>query len=418
LTLYRDALRALPQGTEPALELELWTKLGDLSLHKLDQRDTAIAAYEVVTSLEPDDLQRREQLLELYLQEGDSRRGDAIEELQVLLSRQPDRPAVYRLLADLYRAEGNVDGAFLAASALAFLEMADPEDAEVLALGDNAGLPLGRSRLTTESWLKELSHHAEDRHLQAAFARAMSQFGLAVAQPLAAFGLDPKTRVDLATDHRAPARVVQYAVDLLGFERAPALYIDEEEGGGVRIASILENGQLAPALIVGLPWSLEQDERLLSFEIGRALSYLRPERLCLAAFPTLPGLKSALESMTGQGKWTPLLQKGLGTAGLEELRELIGGGDAQTLLVRVTAFRDAADHTASRAGLLLCGDLQVAATALTRSHGALTTLPVRDRLRELLAFSVSLAHLKLRRHVGLALENGALADTGYRPSQQ
>ena len=53
--------------------------------------ESALAAFEVAVSLDPDNMDRHEQLANLYLEAGDARRPDAIDELQILIQANPDR---------------------------------------------------------------------------------------------------------------------------------------------------------------------------------------------------------------------------------------------------------------------------------------------------------------------------------------
>jgi len=59
------------------------------------------------------------------------------------------------------------------------------------------------------------------------------------------------------------------------------------------------------------------------------------------------------------------------------------------------------DLTASRVGLILANDLETAARIIATETGVQSTLTVKDRLRELLAYSVSEEYFSVRRHLGL-----------------
>lgn len=70
----------------------------------------------------------------------------------------------------------------------------------------------------------------------------------------------------------------------------------------------------------------------------------------------------------------------------------------------IAGWRNTTDLTANRAGLILCNDLQVAARRVAVETGGLSTLPARDRLRDLLAYSVSEGYFAVRRHLGLTVD--------------
>ncbi len=70
----------------------------------------------------------------------------------------------------------------------------------------------------------------------------------------------------------------------------------QEGGEGLRVA---QHGgarrraqRLVPSLLVGSPQLNKTDERELSFEIGKRMAYLRPERFATLALGTLPSSRS------------------------------------------------------------------------------------------------------------------------------
>src|SRR5206468_11542774 len=103
---YRKMIKRLPAQGFDDLRLRLWNSLGEVSLRRLDDREMATTAFEVASSLEPENLQRHETLADLYMQAGPDRMDKAIAEHQLLVARSPDRLASYRALAKLYRDSG------------------------------------------------------------------------------------------------------------------------------------------------------------------------------------------------------------------------------------------------------------------------------------------------------------------------
>jgi hypothetical protein len=75
----------------------------------------------------------------------------------------------------------------------------------------------------------------------------------------------------------------------------------------------------------------------------------------------------------------------------------------------ITGWRSATDLTANRVGLILCNDLETAARLVATEPGAMTTLAAKDRLRDLLAFSVSEGYFAVRRHLGIHVREEASA---------
>ena len=59
--------------------------------------------------------------------------------------------------------------------------------------------------------------------------------------------------------------------------------------------------------------------------------------------------------------------------------------------------------------MILSNDLETAARLVATETGALSTLPAKDRLRDLLAFSVSEGYFAVRRHLGIHVREEASA---------
>src|SRR5262249_33437286 len=70
---YRKMIKRLPAQGPVDLRLRLWNSLGEVSLRRLDDREMATTAFEVASSLEPENLQRHETLADLYMQAGPDR---------------------------------------------------------------------------------------------------------------------------------------------------------------------------------------------------------------------------------------------------------------------------------------------------------------------------------------------------------
>ena len=69
----------------------------------------------------------------------------------------------------------------------------------------------------------------------------------------------------------------------------------------------------------------------------------------------------------------------------------------------VAHWRSATDLTANRVGLILCNDFETAARMIATEAPGQSTIGAKDRLRDLLAYSVSEQYFKVRRHLGLCV---------------
>ena len=412
---FRRQLTRVADAAPPETLLALWTRLGDLCLDQLDDREAATAAYQVAGELAPDDAARHEQLVELYLAAGSARRREAIVELQWLIGRSPNRVELYKALAPLYVAERELDKAWCVAQVLVFLGAASDDEHALFERFRAPGFAPAARRLTEELWHKAITHPAEDRELGAVFAATGP--AIAPAQPIRAFGLAPDDRIDLVHDARALPRIVRDVADVLAIEPAPMVW--RSDGDGLRVANTLgERARPVPSLLVGaLPTS--PDERALAFEVGKRLAYLRPERFVALAIATLPRLEAGFAAVRRASQPdapadgpidaqinTPVDADGLVArlrAGVPALILEQVGALAASVAERpdaVAAWRAATDLTANRAGFVVANDLETAARAIATEGTTLSGLAVHERLSDLLGYAASERYFAVRRHLG------------------
>ncbi|MBA3541286.1 MAG: tetratricopeptide repeat protein, partial [Deltaproteobacteria bacterium] len=413
--------------------LELWTRLGDVCLDHLGDTEAATEAYQVACELAPDDVQRHEQLADLYLEAGEARRQEAIAELQFLLGHEPDRVELYKALANLYRAEHELDKAWCVAQALVFLGAASDEEKTLyLKFRGDKFVPAPR-RLTEELWQKSIIHPKEDRHVGAIFASTLNALAAGTAQPITAFGLQADARTDLDRDPRAVSRIVKYVSGVLAIDPAPMVWL-QEGGDGLRVANTVglgaERQRLVPTLLIGSPQIGKTDERELAFEVGKRMAYLRPERFVTLALTTLPKLEAAFAASVlasgarvnaengspfadGVGdeakKMATLLRSQVPAPLLEQVSDLSNKLSGRVGNGLISAWRTATDLTANRVGFIVANDLETAAKAIATEGAALSSLSVKDRLRDLLAFAVSEPYFQVRRHLGQHVRGEASA---------
>src|SRR6185295_13300676 len=82
--------------------LRLWDRLAELCL-ALDRREDAVAAFEVALQLDPENLERRQRLADLYLDADPKHAASAITQHQLVLRGNKRRVASYEALRTLYR---------------------------------------------------------------------------------------------------------------------------------------------------------------------------------------------------------------------------------------------------------------------------------------------------------------------------
>ncbi len=403
--------------------LELWTKLGD-TCADMGDTEAATEAYQVACELAPDDIQRHEQLADLYLEAGEARRAEAIGELQFLLAHAPERVELYKALASLYRAEHELDKAWCVAQALVFLQAASDEERMLYEKFRPRTFTPAPRRLTEELWSKAIIHPREDKHVGAIFSSTLGAIASGTAQPITAFGLSPDGRADLDRDTRPVSRIVKYVSGVLAIDPSPMVWL-QEQGDGLRVANTVGLGadrqKLVPSLLVGPQLLSKSDERELAFEVGKRMAYLRPERFVTLAVGTLPKLEAAfsaavlasgakLRSHDGQPyaaqsdearSLASSLQKQVPGPLLEQVGELSSKLSGRLGNGLISTWRAATDLTANRVGFIVANDFEIAARGIATEGASLSSMSVKERLRDLLAYAVSEQYFAVRRHLGL-----------------
>ena len=393
----------------PEILLPLWGRLGDICLEHLHDSEAAIAAFEVAASLDAEDLARREQLADLYLEAGESRRDDAIDELQVLVTHQPERIELYRALSELYGAGGDLDKSFCLAQTLCFLGAATEAEAALFESHRPEQFTVAKRRLTEELWLKDIAHRREDRHVSAIFSSVVTELAATTAQPMSAFNAAPE-----GPESATPvSKVFHYATKVLALSPEPRLSF-AKEGEGLRVANAAASGKLAPMIVIGGSHAEKRDERELAFELGRRLAHCRPERYASYALPTAARLEKAFYSAIeaagvevpndhGDPKLAAQLKETVPTAVLEQVAFVARQMDIGERNGVIPVWQAAVELTADRVGFILCNDLATAARLVATDAASSAHLSAKDRLRNLLGYSVSEHYFAVRRHLGLSI---------------
>jgi len=237
------------------------------------------------------------------------------------------------------------------------------------------------------------------------------------AQQHQAVGIKRKDRVDVGRDDRPTLRVLRYVAETLGLP-APDLFFTDAETHGLSLLNLQEKGLLTPALLIGQGFAQRCSEGDLIFEVGKRMAFLRPERFLRSALPS-PGaldvtLRAALAlagAPIGNGahngevdRLTDHLRRLVPRPAAEQLtvvgRKLLA---ARGEVIDMEAWMAAADMTAARVGFVLANDLGLAARMIATEPAGGSPLPAKQRLRDLLAYSVSEDYFAVRKFLGLAL---------------
>jgi tetratricopeptide (TPR) repeat protein len=433
---YRRQLKRLPAEAPTELKLRLWDALAAVAIKHLKNRESAVLALEVAASLDRDNFARQEQLAQMYHEAGPQAVNKTIAQHQMLVSKKPDRIASYQALAPLFYQTGAHDRMWCVAAALVYLGKADAPLASFYESYRPTQLPSAAGKMNEELWRKIL-HPAEDPYVSALLALLAPAIAMSSASPHKAIGVDRSDRVDLsgaAWPHAAALRYVANTIEGI----LPDVFLKKDAPGTVSIVNLKEKNTLTPALVVGPGFEQWTRQSEVIFDLAKRMVLMRSERFPRFALGTPALLEIALRAglllggcPIGNGphgdevdKMAKLLDPLLSSALRAELKVVArkfveARGDRLDLLGWIVA----SDLTAARAALALCGDLGAAARVLAVEPSGQSPLSARERINDLLAFSVSEDHFAVRAALGLhvnltppAPEAGSLATAKRRMS--
>lgn len=406
---------------DPELRLRLWSELGNVATEQLADAALAIEAFEEVLQLSPDDLAAREHLATLYTEGGPAYLDQAIAMHQGLLAENPDRLSSYRALSRLYALAGAPDERFCVASTLTFLRKADPEIEAFWARHQPRHMPRAQSQFDDDMW-QRIAHPDEDPLVGALLAVIGPVIAAARAQTHAAVGLRRKDRADLGANGKPALRTVAYVSETLDMT-PPDVFVRDSDGAestGATVLTIQERGVLRPALILATTLAGQRSESHpdLLFELAMTLALLRPERLSRQALGSPVAVAHAVGAALLLGGSDMLPAKD--AAEVERMVTTVRRHASRVQLAEIVAVAErvraergdvidarrwvaGVDLTAARVALLLSGDLRAAARVLSADRLWSSPLTAKQRLKDLLAFSVSDEYFYCRKRLGFAV---------------
>ena len=298
-----------------------------------------------------------------------------------------------------------------AASLLALLNQASPEERTYYREYQPEDLPTLSNRLQDEQWSHLLIHDEMNQTISAIFAVIGNAISSAKGQNHSQLGLDPTAALDVTTDTSSFAGFVNFAAGAMGIAPPPLFYHQGQKGG-------FDLATTNPPCIVAERGAKELRDRMgTAFTLGQQLTLCRSglyvrkvvesgtelSAWLLASIksfvPTLPVPSDLAGPVSDK---LPSLRS-LDTYSLERLQGHVQSFVAKTTDVNLKRWARSVDYTMDRSGLLLCGDIAVAVRMLkeqVKDKGVLA-----DRLRALTLFTISDEHFQLRNHLGTALKN-------------
>jgi hypothetical protein len=335
---------------------------------------------------------------------------DPLDRLRAKIVRDPTNSKLFSALYDSCERAGDADGACRAARALVVLNAATREQARVANTAQD-GLIAPRRSLTMDHWLDELTHPS---------LSVVTSHILSLVTPAALVGraatlqrdkklppLVEADRQDVAKSTVTAVRALGWAATVLGMP-APSVFADTaRDVGYAHVPALPPYSLLGRRVLSGCT------PREHAFLAGRHLSYYRAEFFARVLFPDVAELETLFLAALSIGNpalplaeharsrvqplvdaLTPLLE----ARQVDELRRQFKTFAAEGGRTNLMHWGEGVDKTATRAGLVLCDDLSIAARTLEREEG-----PHGPLLTDLLAFSVSAQYGTLRQHLEIAI---------------
>ncbi|HEY1695282.1 MAG TPA: hypothetical protein VGG39_24105 [Polyangiaceae bacterium] len=386
-------------------------KLGVLRRDKTRDVQGAIEAFTGAVSCKPGDVDSRAMLADVHLARGDD--AQAVLEFERVALHAPTRTSTYGRLFALHQRAGRVDRAWLAGNALEELGAADMDQQLVVDQFRREG-PIRPARSLDDVGWDELLRAPGADDVAAQVLRAIVDAAAAIrveelrdAKRLVALSA---RRKQSATSTVSVVRSFQWAAQVLGVP-VPELYVMENVPGGIAAAQVaVPSTALGPDVLRGLT------TKDLAFLAGRHLTYYRREHYVLVHYPTMNELAGLfLGAVTLVMKDLPvpghlsevvarrrkLLGRSLADGDRKLLEAAVKRLDARDGRVDFAAWIRSVELTAQRAGLLLCGDLRVAAARLAGETRNIGDLSLEQKRGDLLAFCASEKLARARASLGV-----------------
>lgn len=417
----RARLKALPEGAPPAKHLELFSRLGEVYEAQNDSK-TALMAFHQAARLaaaagESEDAvrKRHEKAMRLAISLGDDELDKAVHHGHALIAAAPMEFETYHRLVELYLKMNRRDRARAVARTLKFLKQADEAELEIADAGQ-AGAQ-ARGTISRELWRQAVYPPGTDARLCDLFALVWPVVAAREGRTLAHHRTrrDARTEVSIQSP-TAIARYLAHACQVLDAP-VPDLYI-QDELGGFKVDALADtesgaNRTVYPCVLAGRDATAETGEAGLKFRCGRVIARTKPEHILSAVLSSAAGLRHTvwgavqgtgvdasvpLDCKSEAAAYGEMMGKFLQPSRLDQLRQIAakavrsGDVDARPWLIGVA-------YATTRAGFILCDSLETAAQILTREGDEGSAVSAKDRVRDLIAYSVSEGYLRVRKEL-------------------
>lgn len=418
---YRSMLKRLQTSTSAdderfgPVKYMLWEGLGEIYRSRLKHMQSAIQAFEMASELKPDSEKLHLILAELYDVVQDA--AGSIKHHRRIILNDPFKMESYRSLFKAYIHSKAYDKAWCMASALSFLQSANETEERFYQeyLGNN--LKAAKAKFSPDAF-RRVYHPEQDMIISVIMQQLFVVFAPAYARDLRDLGLHKKKDLLDPNGELHFCKIYSYVAERLapvGLIPTPQLYLRRDQAIGMLNANVIPT-----SFVVGADMFQGKDERELAFLCAKRLGWMLPQHYLgscghpteylkawfMAAMhitdpslgidrtlgPSGPSLIQAIQEAERR-------QPGLTLQIQKLMRQFLSSGKNPNLSHWLTTV----DHTTNRLGLLLCGDLKKAIVCIKNDSISIGKATIKERIRELVLFSISEEYFELRAQMGLAI---------------
>ena len=412
---YRKMLFRVKDRGKNEVEYSLAHGLGLIYRDRLKDPVQAIEAFKLAMAKKPDEIVERQILAELY--EATEQTELAVEQQTEMLKRDATRVEPYRALYRLYHASHQYDEAWCMSAALAFLRKAEDDEKQFFEDYRPQGLLAVKAKVDNNAWVKNLFHDDVNTPISKIFEMLAGPALVAKFDDLKRQNklpnLDPKFKQDPATSTVTFAKTFGWAAQVLSIANMPQLYVRSDQPGALANAVAQP-----PAVVAGQAVLTGFQPQELTFICGKLLTMYRGEFFIKTLFPTQTELEVLLYSgikiarpdfalpPAQQAQVMPVAQvlaSKMQPMQVEVLKSAVKLFFEQGAKVNLKKWLQGVESTSTRAGLLLCADLEIARKIIQQEPQMPGDLSPAEKMKELLVFSVSPKYFALRKALGIAI---------------
>jgi tetratricopeptide (TPR) repeat protein len=423
---YRDMIKRMPKQGSPTfhkIQVGLFDGLGEIYRSRLKHYQSATQAFEIAQQLDPknevrpDGTDRAEILAELYLVAGPEYTDKAVEQHMRMLRNEPFKYDSYKALRRIYMDAHQYDKTWCVCNTLAFLKKADADELQFYEQYKPRGLVKAKNVMSPDTWGK-LTHPDENRYISAIFGAVWQGVAAMKAFPHKDFGVKRKDRRQLPGDPLMFSKLFYYVGQVLNVPMPEVFLVEDNKPADIQLANAIEKSELCPSFVVRPHLLQGKSEREIAFLSARRLTFMRPEYYLKMLLPTNTELKvvvlSAIVMVQPRfpvppdmvqlvQQYLPEMQKRMPPQLLEQLGAVVGRFVQAAPEINLAKWGHAVDATSHRAGFVVCGDLEVAARMVSAEPVVVGGPQVKDKIKELVLYSISEEFFTVRAQMGLTI---------------